>query len=115
MKHHLGYYLISYENFTKGKQLLIIILILLLDYLKEIFNNKKELLKQSDVKTIDVIKYDELSVKNLYDRFMTLDGLLQYFPDRYPEGRLCDRSYMINIANTFYPEIVRDLIRHALE
>ena len=55
--------------------MLIIILILLLDYLKEIFNNKKTLLKQSDVKTIDVIKYDELSVKNLYDKFMTLDGL----------------------------------------
>ena len=75
MKLHLCYYLIGYENFTKGKQLLIIVLILILDYLKEIFNNKKELLKQSDVKTIDVIKYDELSVMNLYDKFMTLDGL----------------------------------------
>ena len=45
MKHHLSYYLISYENFTKGKLSLIIILKLLLDYLKEIFNNKKTLLK----------------------------------------------------------------------
>ena len=75
LKHHLGYYLISYESFTKGKLLLINILILLLDYLKEIFNNKKTLLKQSEIKTIDVIKYDELSVKNLYDKFLSLDGL----------------------------------------
>ena len=46
---------------------------------------------------------------------MTLDGLEIYFPSRFPEGRVCDRAYMFNIANTFYPEIVAELIKHALE
>ena len=31
--------------------------------------------KDRELLEIDVIKYDELSVKNLYDKFMTLDGL----------------------------------------
>jgi len=60
-----------------------------------------------------VTKYDELSVKNLYDKFMTLPGMIEYFPTKYPKGRQCDREYMFNIANTLYEEITNDLIQHA--
>ena len=45
------------------------------DFAKEIFQGKKKLLKLSEVKLIQVTKYDELSVKNLYDKFLTLEGM----------------------------------------
>ena len=57
------------------------------DYAKEIFRGKKKLLKRKDVQFIKVVKYDELSVKGLYDKFMTLDGMIDYFPAIYPKGR----------------------------
>ena len=97
----LKYYVPTYEMFTK-------------DYAKELFQGNKKLLKLSEVKLIAVTKYDELSVKNLYDNFMTLEGMKDFFPDKYPKGRQCDREYMFNIANTLYEEITNELINHAL-
>ena len=57
------------------------------DFAKEIFTGKKKLLKLSDVKFIQVTRYDELSVKGLYDKFMNLEGMPDYFPAKYPIGR----------------------------
>ena len=64
----------SYEMYTK-------------DFAKLVFAGKKRLLKMREVKFINVTKYEELSVKNLYDHFLTLDGMNYYFPDTYPKGR----------------------------
>ena len=64
----------SYEMFTK-------------DFAKEVFSGQKRLLKMREVKFINVTKYNELSVKSLYDNFMTLPGMKFYFPDKYPKGR----------------------------
>ena len=61
-----------------------------------------------------VTKYDELSVKSLYQNFIELEGMIFYFPDRYSKGRCCDRDYMFNVANTLYEEITTELIHHAL-
>jgi len=80
------------------------------DFAKEVFSGRKKLVKLREVKFISVTKYDELSVKNLYDDFMTLVGLKDYFPDKYPKGRQCDREYMFNVANTFYEQITNELI-----
>lgn len=40
------------------------------DYFKEVLAGRKNLIKISDVKFISVVKYDELSVKNLYDKLL---------------------------------------------
>ena len=80
-----------------------------------IFKGKKKLLKLNEVKFVHVIKYDELSVKNLYDKFMTLEGFADYFPDKYPKGRVIDREYMFNIANTLHEDIVKEIIQYAHE
>ena len=80
-----------------------------------IFKGKKKLLKLNEVKFVHVIKYDELSVKNLYDKFMTLEGFPDYFPDKYPKGRVIDREYMFNIANTLHEDIVKEIIQYAHE
>ena len=37
-----------------------------------------------------------------------------YFPDKYSKGRACDRDYMFNIANTLHPDVIKELIDHAL-
>ena len=84
------------------------------DFAKAVFSGQKKLLKLREVKFVQVTKYDELSVKNLYDNFMTLEGMNLYFPDKYPKGRQCDREYMFNVANTLYEEITTELIQHAL-
>ena len=36
------------------------------DFLKQVFANEKRLLKLSELRTVNVPKYDELSVKNVY-------------------------------------------------
>ena len=91
-----------YEIFTK-------------DFVKELFVGKKQFLKLKEVKFVNVVKYDELSVKNLYDRFLTLDGMTQFFPAKYAKGRQCDRSYMFNVANTLHENIVKEIIQYALK
>ena len=84
------------------------------DFAKEVFSGRKRLLKMREVKFINVTKYEELSVKNLYENFLSLDGMKFYFPDRYPRGTQCDREYMFNIANTLYEKITMELIHHSL-
>ena len=57
------------------------------DFTKALLAGEKKLLKKREVKYIKVKKYDELSVKNLYDDFLELPGMKDYFPDRYSVGR----------------------------
>ena len=47
----------SYEMFTK-------------DFAKDVFRGRKKLLKLCDVKFVQVTKFDELSVKHLYEDFI---------------------------------------------
>ena len=40
---------------------------------------------------VKIPKYEELSVSKLYNDFMTLEGVRDYFPDTYPKGTFPDR------------------------
>ena len=40
------------------------------DYAKDIFSEKKQLIKKKNVMQIEVPKFDELSVKRLYDELL---------------------------------------------
>ena len=55
--------------------------------MKAIFAGTKKLMKLKEIKFIQAPKYDEISVKNLYVRFIGLDGMKDYFPDKYAKGR----------------------------
>ena len=59
----------SYEMFTR-------------EFAKEILRGEKKLLKRSEVKWIEVMKYDELSVKQLYDKLLALPMMKDYFPNK---------------------------------
>ena len=86
MKYSLQYYMVPYEMFTKVSNYTKI-LILFQDFAKEIFKGNKRVLKLSDLKQIEVKRFDELSVKNLYKDLLSLDGVADYFPDKYSKGR----------------------------
>ena len=38
---------------------------------------------------------------------------MKYFPTKLPKGRVPDREYFFNIMNTFQPQYVAQIIRHA--
>ena len=74
------------------------------DFLRQVFVEEKKLLPLSDVKWIQMPRYDELSVVNLYPKFKADAEIMAYLPDRLPKGRLPDREYLFNIVNTVHPE-----------
>ena len=78
------------------------------------FKGEKKLLKLAKVKQIDVKRFDELNVKGLYDDFMTLPGVKDYFPDSYPKGRVCDRKFFFDTVNSLHPETIKQLVEHAI-
>ena len=90
----------SYEMYTK-------------DFAKQVLAGTKKLMKMKDVNFVSVKKYDELSVKGLYNDFLELEGMKEYFPDKYAAGRCCDRDFMFNIANTLHEDITQQIIKHA--
>ena len=83
------------------------------DLLKDIFVGNKRFMKLRDVKFVTVPKYDELSVKALYHKLVSLPNMALYFPDKYAKGRQCDREYLFNIAQTLHPNVMEELIAYA--
>ena len=81
--------------------------------LKQVLACEKSLLKMADLKPVHVPKYDELSVKNIYPKIKEDLKVLKYFTDRYPEGRVPDRTYTFNIYHNIYPSYVESMISHA--
>ena len=76
---------------------------------------KKQLLKKSEVRTIQVPHYDELSVKALYPEFKKDSELMAYFPDTYPPGKGPPREYFFNVLNTIHPDYLEKVMNHANE
>ena len=59
------------------------------DYMKSILAGRKHLLGKQEIKHVRLRKYDEVSVKAMYDKMLQHDELKPYFPDTYPKGRQC--------------------------
>ena len=83
------------------------------DFLRQILLEQKKLLTLAEVKMVEVPKFQELSVQNLYPKFQNKPEMMIYFPDQLPKGRMPDRSYFFNVMNTLYPEYTQQLIQHA--
>ena len=80
------------------------------DLLKLVLANKKMLLKMSELKSVNVPKFDELSVKNIFPLISQDPEVLNYFPDDYPKGREPDRTYTFNVLNTLRNQYVQEII-----
>ena len=81
------------------------------DFLRQILLEQKKLLTLEEVKIVEVPKFQELSVQNLYPKFINKPKFMIYFPDKLPKGRLPDLSYFFNVINTLYPDYTKELIR----
>ena len=83
------------------------------DFLKAVLNDEKRLLTMNECKVINVPKFDELSVKNIYPLFKKDQSFMVYFPDVFPKDRWPHREYFFTVLNTVYPEYLAKLITHA--
>jgi hypothetical protein len=83
------------------------------DYLRLLLKDGKKLMPLRDVRTVNVPKFDELSVKNIFPKKMDDPRFMAYFPDKSPRGRWPNRTYFFNILNTLEPGQTEEMIRHA--
>ena len=83
------------------------------DYMKAILRGDKKLLPKSDVKQVKVTKYEEIAVKTMYPILAKRPEIKDYFPDSFPKGRVCDKTYFWNVSNTVFPKEVSELIMNA--
>ena len=67
----------------------------------------------SQLRSINVPKFDEVSVKKIWPLIKQDPEVLVYFPDDYSKGREPDRKYTFDILNTVRPEYVKKMIEHA--
>ena len=56
------------------------------DHMKEVLAGRKSFLKMNKVNFVNPPPFDEIGVKNLYERIVAQDGMKQYFPDKFPKG-----------------------------
>ena len=73
------------------------------DFLKDVLQGHKKLLKMSEVRFINAPLFDEISVKHLYNDVSKQELVKDYFPDSFPKGCQCDRAYFYNVWNSKYP------------
>ncbi len=83
------------------------------DFLRDILQDKKRLMRLADVKSIIVPKYDELSVKAMLPAWRAQPDFWVYFPDQLAKDRLPDRAYFFTIMNSLHPEYVAAMIKYA--
>ena len=85
------------------------------DFFKLVLTDKKALMPLKEVKFVTVPRYDELSVKKFWPMLQSDETFMRYMPEPTAEGRLPDREYFWNIANTVQNAYVQRIIQHARE
>ena len=85
------------------------------DFLRDVFAEKKQLFKKSEMKYITVPAYDELSVQWLWPQLKKDAEFAKYFPDKFPKEKGPPRTYFFDIPNTLRPEYLAKLMAHANE
>ena len=74
------------------------------DFLKQVIQGEKHLLRKAEVKHVDIPHYEELSVRNIYPMFKANKRVMQYFPDKYAKGKGPPRDYFFNLLATLEPD-----------
>ena len=67
----------------------------------------------SEVKFCNPPAFDEIGCKALYSKVVMQPKMADYFPDKFPKGRTCCKSYLYNIWNTLHPDDVKAVFEHA--
>ena len=66
----------------------------------------------SQINKVNIPNFEELSVKNVYNKIANNNILMPYFPE-IEKSRMIDRSYFYDVLSTLYPEYVADMIHAA--
>ena len=74
------------------------------DFLKDVLQGKRKLLKMNEVRFINVPAFNEIAVKYLYDDVVQQNEMMVYFPKKFPKKTQCDKAYFYNVWNTTFPE-----------
>ena len=70
-------------------------------------------MRKAAVVHIEVSRYDEVSVKQLWPQFKKDADMSIYFPDKYPIGKGPPREYFFNVLNTVHPQYLEQVMDHA--
>ena len=83
------------------------------DILKEVFAGRKHLIPRSQLRPIEVPKYDELSIVSLFADIMKEKDLAKFFPEQRTKADLPDRQFFFNVVKTTDPDYLAALLKHA--
>jgi len=73
------------------------------DFLRAVFAEEKQLIPLSEVKWVNVPKWPEVCVKDLYQHYAQDPEMNVYFPSSFSKGRQIDRAFFFNVLNTIRP------------
>jgi DNA helicase IV len=74
-------------------------------FIRAILSDKKQALKQAEVRHFVVPKYEELSVKNLYEDALKDAQVGPYLPDlEMNSNRLPERDFFFGVLGTIKPD-----------
>ena len=82
-------------------------------FLKDVFANRKKVLKKKQVDYISVPHFQELSVKRLWPDLKADVEFNVFFNDDFPEEKVPNRDFFFNILNTIYPDYLKNIMAHA--
>jgi len=84
------------------------------EWIKNILNGSKKLLKLTQIKPVNVGNFPEVSVKHLFEEFSGRPEIAVYMPPvTSKKMKQLDRKYFFTVVNTFFPEEMSDIIQHA--
>ena len=85
-----------------------------LAFIRAILQNKKKVLKTTELIKINIPRYEELSVRNLYDDVMKDPDVSQYLPDlEQNSSKLPEREFFFNVLGTVKTEYLNHIIEEA--
>ena len=82
-------------------------------FLKAVLKGEKKLFKKREVEMIEVSKWEEISVKALWEELKNDELFNIYFQDSYPLDRFLARGYFFAILHKVYPEYLKWVLDHA--
>ena len=82
-------------------------------FLKDVYANRKKVLKKKQVDYISVPHFQELSVKRLWPDLKDDKEFNVFFNDEFPEQKVPNREFFMNILNTIYPDYLKNIMSHA--
>ena len=83
------------------------------DFYKAILLNEKYLLQTSQIKFINVPRYDELSVSKMLPMIIDQNEVMRFLPNNINKQRNIDRVWFMNVINTVIPNWLPNLISYA--